>query len=45
MANISEIHSENFNNNNSFKINTLFTLLSGIKTKINTSSILITCTI
>ena len=42
MANTSEIHPKNFNNNNSFKVNTLFALLSGIKTKINTSLILIT---
>ena len=39
MANISEIHPKNFNDNNSFKINTLFTLLSGVKTKANTNSI------
>ena len=42
MANTSEIHPENFNNNNSFKINILSTFLSGIKTKPNTSLILIT---
>ena len=40
MASISEIHPENFDDNNSFKVNTFFTLLSGVKTKINTSLIL-----
>ena len=33
MANTSEIHSENFDDNNSFKVNTLSALLSGVKTK------------
>ena len=42
MASASEIHPKNFNNNNSFKVNILFTLLSGIKTKANTSLILTT---
>ena len=45
MASTSEIHSENFDNNNSFKVNTLSALLSGIKTKVNTNSIPITCII
>ena len=45
MANISKIHPKNFDDNNSFKINTLSALLSGIKTKINTSLISITCII
>ena len=39
MANINEIYPENFNDNNSFKVDTLSAFLSGIKTKINTSSI------
>ena len=39
MANISEIYSENFDDNNSFKINILFTLLSGVKAKANTGLI------
>ena len=39
MASTSEIHPKNFNNNNSFKVNTLFTLLSGVKTKANTGLI------
>ena len=42
IASFSEIHSKNFNDNNSFKVNILFTLLSGIETKTNTSLILIT---
>ena len=42
MANISEIYFKNFNNNNSFKVNTLFTLLSGTNIKTNASLILIT---
>ena len=42
MANTNEIYLKNFNNNNSFKINTLSALLSGIKTKTNTSLIPIT---
>jgi hypothetical protein len=45
MASISEIHLKNFDDNNSFKVDTLFALLSGIKTKTNTSLILITCII
>ena len=44
MANINKIYPKNFDNNNSFKINTLSALLSGIKTKTDTSSIPITCT-
>jgi hypothetical protein len=39
MASTSEIHSENFNNNNSSKIDTLSTLLSGVKTKADTGLI------
>ena len=42
MANTSKIYLENFDDNNSFKVNILFTLLSGVKTKANTSLILIT---
>ena len=42
MANINKIYPKNFNNNNSFKVNTLFTLLSSVKTKTNTSLIPIT---
>jgi len=42
MASASEIHPENFNDNNSFKVNTLSTLLSSVKTKTNTSLILTT---
>ena len=45
MASISEIYSENFNNNNSFKVDTLSALLSGVKTKTNTNLILNTCII
>ena len=45
MASTSEIHPENFDDNNSFKVNTLFTLLSGVKTKTDTNLILITCII
>ena len=45
MANTNEIYPKNFNNNNSFKVNTLSALLSGVKTKTNTNSILITCII
>ena len=40
MASTSKIHPKNFNNNNSFKVNTLSTLLSGVKTKTNTGLIL-----
>jgi len=36
MASASEIHPENFDDNNSFKVNALSTLLSGVKTKANT---------
>jgi len=39
MASTSEIHPENFNDNNSFKVDILFTLLSGVKTKANTGLI------
>ena len=42
MASTSEIHPENFDDNNSFKVDILFALLSGVKTKTNTSLILIT---
>jgi len=42
MASTSKIYSENFNNNNSFKVNTLSALLSGVKIKANTSLILTT---
>ena len=42
MASTSEIHSKNFNDNNSFKVSTLSTLLSSVKTKANTSLILTT---
>ena len=45
MANTSEIHSENFNDNNSFKVDILSALLSGTNTKINISLIPITCII
>ena len=44
MANTSKIHPKNFNDNNSFKVNTLSALLNGVKIKANTSSILITYT-
>jgi hypothetical protein len=44
MASTSKIHSKNFNDNNSFKVNTLSTLLSGIKTEANTGLILTTYT-
>ena len=40
MASTSNTYSENFNDNNSFKVNTLSTLLSGVKTKTNTGLIL-----
>jgi len=40
IASISKIYSKNFNNNNSFKVNIFFTLLSGVKTKANISLIL-----
>ena len=42
MVNINEIYPKNFDDNNSFKVDTLSTFLSGVKTKINTSLILIT---
>ena len=42
MASTSKIYSKNFNNNNSFKVNTLSALLSDVKTKANTSLILTT---
>ena len=42
MASTSKIHPENFNDNNSFKVNILFALLSGVKTKANTGLILTT---
>ena len=42
MASTSKIYSKNFDDNNSFKVNTLFTLLSGVKAKANTGSIPIT---
>ena len=44
MANTNEIYPENFDDNNSFKVDTLSALLSGVETKANTSSILITYT-
>ena len=39
MASTSETYSKNFNNNNSSKVGTLSTLLSGVKTKANTGLI------
>ena len=39
MASTSKIYPKNFNNNNSFKVNILSTLLSGVKTKTNTGLI------
>jgi hypothetical protein len=39
MASTSEIHPENFDNDNSFKVDTLSALLSGVKTKADTGSI------
>jgi hypothetical protein len=42
MASTSEIHSKNFKDNNSFKVDTLLAYLSGVKTKANTSLILTT---
>jgi len=39
MASTSEIHPKNFNDNNSFKVNILSALLSGVKTKANTGLI------
>ena len=45
MANTNKIYPENFDNNNSFKVDTLSALLSGVKTKADTSLIPITCMI
>ena len=45
MAGTSEIYSENFDNNNSFKVDTLSALLSGVETKADTGLILTTCII
>ena len=45
MASTSEIHPKNFDNNNSFKVDTLSALLSGVEIKADTSSISITYTI
>jgi len=42
MASTSEIHPKNFDDNNSFKVNILSALLSGVKTKANTGLILTT---
>ena len=42
IASTSEIHPKNFDDNNSFKVNILSTLLSSVKTKANTSLILTT---
>ena len=42
MASTSEIHPKNFNDNNSFKVNILFILLSGVEIKANISLILTT---
>ena len=42
MVNTNKIYPKNFNNNNSFKVDTLSALLSGVKTKVNTSLISIT---
>ena len=42
MASTSKIHPKNFDNNNSFKVDTLSALLSGVKTKANTGLILTT---
>jgi hypothetical protein len=39
MASTGEIHSENFEDNNSFEVDILSAHLSGVKTKANTSSI------
>ena len=43
MASTSKIHPKNFDDNNSFKVNTLSAFLSGIKTKANTGLILAIC--
>ena len=45
MASTSEIHPKNLNDNNSFKVDTLSALLSGVKTKANTGLIPTTYTI
>jgi hypothetical protein len=42
IASTSKTYPKNFNDNNSFKVNILSTLLSGVKTKANTSLILTT---
>ena len=42
MASTSEIHPKNLDDNNSFKVNTLSALLSGVKTKADTGLILTT---
>ena len=42
MANTNEIYPKNFDNNNSFKVNTLSVFSSGIKTKTNINLIRIT---
>ena len=39
MASTSEIHSENFDDNNSFEVDTLSACLSGVETKANTNLI------
>jgi hypothetical protein len=39
MASTSEIHSENFEDNNSFEVDTLSAHLSGVETEANTGSI------
>ena len=44
MASTSKIYPKNFNDNNSFRVDTLSTLLSGVKAKANTSLILTTYT-
>jgi len=44
MASASKIRPENFNDNNSFKVDTLSALLSGVKTKANIGLILTTYT-
>ena len=45
MASTSKIYPENFDDNNSFKVNSLSVLLCGVKIKTNTSLIPTTCTI
>ena len=42
MASTSEIHPKNLDDNNSFKVDTLSALLSGVETKANTGLILTT---